>query len=85
MCLMQYIEHILRQLYSEHCQTFKMECFAKRAMPEYRCATRNFPGQGGGGIVELEHFDKYFVKNTRKRGPRGKYFGNFSPTFETAF
>ena len=35
--------------YSEHCQTFKMESFTKRMMPECRCATRSFSGQGRGG------------------------------------
>ena len=30
-------------------------------------------------FVELGHFDKHFVKNTRKRGPSGKHFGVFSP------
>ena len=38
-----------RQKYSELCQTFKMECFTKSAMPECRFATRNFSGQDGGG------------------------------------
>ena len=50
-------------------------------MPECRCTTRNFSGQGGGGgslgaeaeggggSVELGHFNKDFVKNTLKRGP----------------
>ena len=28
--------------------------------------------------MELEHFDKYFVKNTRKRRLAGTHFGNFS-------
>ena len=35
---------------SEHSQTFKMECFAKGKMPECRCATKNFSGQGGRGL-----------------------------------
>ena len=30
--------------------------------------------QGMGGFVELGQFDKYFVKNTRKKGPSGKNF-----------
>ena len=33
------------------------------------------------GIVELVHFDKHFVKNTRKRGPAGKHFGVFYPRY----
>ena len=29
--------------------------------------------QGRGGFVELGHFDKHFIKNTRKKkGPQGK-------------
>ena len=31
------------------------------------------------GFVELRHFDKYFVKNPRKKDPLGKHFGLFSP------
>ena len=26
---------------------FKMDCFAKRIMPQYRCGTVNFSGQKG--------------------------------------
>ena len=33
--------------------------------------------QGAGGFVELEHFNKYFVNFTRKKGSEGKYFGVF--------
>ena len=53
-CLMQYkvtvqiTEQLLRQMYSEHCQTFKTEHFAKRIMPECRCTTIYFSGQKGG-------------------------------------
>ena len=35
-------------LYSEQCQTFKMEDFAKRRTPECRYGTRNFSGQRAG-------------------------------------
>ena len=28
--------------------------------------------QGRGGFLELAHFSKHFVKNTRKKGPSGK-------------
>ena len=37
-------------MYSEHCETFKMEHFAKRITPECRWATTNFSGQEEGGI-----------------------------------
>ena len=67
--------HSIRSLtvqITEHYQIFKMECFAKRIMPECRCTTRTFSGQGGGGrFVELGHFDKDFVKNIRKKAPQG--------------
>ena len=32
-------------------------------------------------IVELGHFQKDLVKNTRKRGPSGKHFGAFSSIY----
>ena len=67
-----------------------MERFAKETMPECRCATRNFSGQDGGGgargYVELVHFDKHLVKNTRKRGPAGKLWESFLlDTLKTTF
>ena len=37
--------------------------------------------QGRGGFGELGHFDKHFVKNLRKKGPTGEYFGDFSPGY----
>ena len=37
--------------------------------------------QGRGGLVELGHFDKHFVKNTKKKGSAGKYLGVFSPIY----
>ena len=36
-------------------------------------------------VVELEHFDKNFVKNTRRRGPAGKHFKVFSPRYSPTF
>ena len=33
--------------------------------------------QGRGGFMELDHFDKHFVKNKRKKGPAEKNFGVF--------
>ena len=35
----------------------------------------------GGEVVKLGHFDKHFVKNTRKRGLAGKHFGNICPRY----
>ena len=37
--------------------------------------------QGRGGFVELAHFDKHFVRNTRQKGPAGKKFGVVSPRY----
>ena len=37
--------------------------------------------QGRGGFVELGHFDKDFVKNTRNKGPTGKNFEVFSTRY----
>ena len=76
-CLTQYIAVIGKMMYSEHCQTFKMEFFAKRIMPECRCGTRKFSRQGRRAFVGPEYFDKHFLKNMRKRGPVGKYFEVF--------
>ena len=28
--------------------------------------------QGRGGFVKLRHFDKYFIKKSRKKAPQGK-------------
>ena len=33
--------------------------------------------QSSGGFLELAHFDKHFVKNTRKKIPTGKIFELF--------
>ena len=50
----------------------------------FRRAIRNFLGLGK--FVELVHFDKRFVENTRKKGPAGKNFGAFSlDTLKTTF
>ena len=47
-------EQLSRQTYSEHCQTFKMERFAEKIMPECRCATRNVSGPWGAGDGGVE-------------------------------
>ena len=58
-----------------HCQTFKMEHFAKRIMPEWRHASRNCSGQGGS--VKLRHFDKHFIKTQEKKVLQGNILGFF--------
>ena len=37
--------------------------------------------QDRGDFVELGHFNKHFVKNTRKKDPAGKKFEDFSPRY----
>ena len=44
-------------------------------MPECRPATSSF--QGRVGFLNFGHFNKYFVKNARKKGSTGKHFGVF--------
>ena len=51
------------ETYSEHCQTFKMEHFAKRMS----AGARNF--LRAGRFVKLGHFDKHFAKKWKKKGP----------------
>ena len=81
----QVTEKLSRQRrFLEHCQTFKMVRFVKRIVPEYSCATINFSGQWRG-FVELGHFDKCFVKNTRQRGPRKETFWSFFQNQDTFF
>ena len=42
--------------------------------------------QGRGGFVKLRHFDKHFVKNSRKKGPAGKILEFFlTDTLKTTF
>ena len=48
-------------------------------MPECKCETRKFSGQGGGRFVELGHFDKDFVEKTKKEAPQGNILEVFSP------
>ena len=48
------------------------------------CKKNNF--QGREGFVELGHFDKYFVKNARKKVPQGNISEFFLlDTLKTAF
>ena len=37
--------------------------------------------QDRGGFVKLGHFDKHFVKNSRKKGSTGENFGDFSTRY----
>ena len=62
----QITEQVSRQMHSEHCQKFKMECFAKRTIPECKCLTRNFSGHWGK-VVKLG-----------QEGPQGNILGFLS-------
>ena len=80
----QITEQLWRQTYLEHSQTFKIECFEKKknnalVQPEI------FQGKRGRGFVERGYFDKYFVKNTRKRGPQGNILDFFLLDQDTFF
>ena len=61
------------EVYSEHFQILIMERFAQRKMPECCCATRNPHGKRGWGVCGT----RALIKNTRKRVPVEKHFGNF--------
>ena len=86
MCRMQYIAEgyctndwavIETETYSEHCQAFKMEGFAKRTISECKCTTRTFSGQGRM-FVELAHFDKCLVRQKhKKKRPHTETFWSF--------
>ena len=80
LCLMQHITQGVftnywavaeKETYSEYCQTFKMERFAKTIMPECRCATRNFSGQGAGGLWNWGTSIKILSKTSEKEASQG--------------
>ena len=48
--IVQIPEQLSTEVYSQHCQTFKMERFATRIVSECRRAARSF--QGGGDFME---------------------------------
>ena len=63
---------------------FRTLHFAKRIMPECRRTAKIF--QGRESFVELGHFNKHFVKNTRIKTPAGKQFWIFLlSTLKTIF
>ena len=79
---MQITDQLLRQRCIQN--TIKhLRCSAlpKELMSEFRCGTILFFWRKELGFVELGPFDKYFVKNTKIRGPAGKDFGGFSPRY----
>ena len=54
-----------------------MKRFAKRIIAECRCESEIFQEEQGV-FVELQHFNNYFAKNTKKEDTAGKYFRVFS-------
>ena len=84
----QITEQLWRQTYSEHCQISKTEHFAKKNNNNNNASVQPeiFQGKGGRAFVERGHFDKHFVKNTRKRGPQGNILESFLlDTLKTTF
>ena len=70
-------------MYSEHCQTFKMERFTKRIMPECRCATRHFSGQGERGLWNQGTLINISSK-TQKQATHGNIL-EFSPRYSSNY
>ena len=61
-------------MHSEHCETFKMERFAKRIIPECRCATTNFSGQEVGEVCGTKIRWYRFRQKHQKMSPRRETF-----------
>ena len=81
---MQITEQLSRQTYSEHCQTFKIERFAKRIIPGCRFAAINLSRQGGRGVVELGYFNTSI--NISSKTQEKEVFGVFlQDTLKTTF
>ena len=82
MCLMQCMHKVIVQnteqlLRQRSIQKFKMECFAKRIMPECRRATRDFPGQGRfRGTKAL--WQTFRQKHMKRTPPRETFWSFFS-------
>ena len=53
-------------------------------MSEWRHGTRHFLGQGSF-CGTRGHFDKHFVKNTRRKVPQGNVLEFFLDTIKTTF
>ena len=64
-------EQLSRQAYSKHCQPFKMERLQKKKNNTWAEARNQKIFRAEGGLVELWHFNKHFVKNTRKKDSQG--------------
>ena len=61
-------------MYSKHCQAFKMERFAKRIMPDCRCTTRHFSGQGLGEVCGTSGIQYRFLQKHQKKKPGRETF-----------
>ena len=74
---------IKEEKYSEHCEIFKIERFAKGTMPVCRCATSKFSEAGVEGFVKLGHSSS---KTQEKEVPQRCIFEIFLPdTLKTTF
>ena len=61
-------------------------CLGVGQVPKTNTGTQQEIFQGRGGFMEFGHFDKHFVKNTRKEGLTGKTFAFFSlDTLKTTY
>ena len=74
--MVQITEQLSRQKYSEQCQTFKTQRFEKKKTRKRKRKKDQEPG----------HFDKLFVKNTKKEPMQGNILEFFLlDTLKTAF
>ena len=75
--MVQITEQLSRQKYSEQCQTFKTQRFEKKKKKRKRKRKKD---------QEPGHFDKLFVKHTKKEAMQGNIL-EFSllDTLKTAF
>ena len=68
-----------KQVSQSPCQKIMARsCLGVRQVPKTNTGTQQEIFQGRGDFVEFGHFDKHFVKNTRKESLTGKTFAFFS-------
>ena len=63
----QITEQLLRQTYSEYCQTFKLEHFSKKNNAWVQVHNQKF-FRGRGDVAKLGHINKNFVKSSKNKG-----------------
>ena len=79
-----------KRVYRRNLLTIKLRGFSKENESSYLNVAQSLGyctscyyvlscwGKGKGGFVELDHFDKLFVKNTKKRSRKEKFWSFFS-------